>query len=225
MKKLKTRNEYVGCNGKARYYVDEDKATSYGHWDFVAEINGKVIFNDYRYSQTTSRHQREVAWLLDDLGVKVDATVRMGESLNQESFERTALDYFYNLAILRIIEIHTKRVHASTKEDNRKVIAIMKKKIKELREIGADISWSKVYRMYRTHKKRRDDRQERIAVTQKYNGKIYRREDGSRWKVVGKGHDFEMLLLKDIDNNNRRTSVWLQNFNKSFKYCPLSNVL
>ena len=44
-------------------------AHSYDWWQFVKQVDGKVIFNNYRYSQSTSGHQRKVARVLQELGI------------------------------------------------------------------------------------------------------------------------------------------------------------
>jgi hypothetical protein len=117
MDKLKTRNEYVGCNGKCRFYADTNTATSYNWWHFVAEINGKIIFNDYNYSHTTRRHQDAVRSLLRSLKIKVDAYVDFSDSLNEYNFKTYALRKPYGRAISMIVQNHTPRVRTKTKED------------------------------------------------------------------------------------------------------------
>ena len=47
-------------------------AYSYGYWRFVARVEGVVIFNNYRYSNSTSKHQYKVRSLLKSLGIKID---------------------------------------------------------------------------------------------------------------------------------------------------------
>jgi hypothetical protein len=56
-------------------------ATSYVWWKFVAIIEGKVIFNDYRYSVTTSKHQCKVRSLMTQLGIKIDITMPVPKGL------------------------------------------------------------------------------------------------------------------------------------------------
>lgn len=56
-------------------------ATSYIWWHFVKVIEGKVIFNDYRYSPTTGRHQTKVRRLMQELGIKIDITLPIPKGL------------------------------------------------------------------------------------------------------------------------------------------------
>jgi hypothetical protein len=45
-------------------------ARSYKWWRFVKPIGSNLVFNHYRYSVTTSIHQREVIQVLESLGVE-----------------------------------------------------------------------------------------------------------------------------------------------------------
>ena len=67
-------------------------AHSYRHWAFVLTIGNKVVFNDYRYSVSTAGHQRKVARVMQELGIKVDYTVRVRESLSTMDTIRDLLD-------------------------------------------------------------------------------------------------------------------------------------
>lgn len=65
------------------------EAHSYGWWRFVAIVEGKTIASSYRYSNSTSKHQRKVASLMSQLGIKVDHYlqlphgIRAGQSLQE----------------------------------------------------------------------------------------------------------------------------------------------
>lgn len=50
-------------------------AVSYGWWVFVARIGGKVVFNNYFYSQATRGHQRKVRNQLERLGIAIDLEI------------------------------------------------------------------------------------------------------------------------------------------------------
>lgn len=53
------------------------EAYSYDWWQFVKVIRGKVIFNSYRYSNTTARHQSKVRQVMVQLGIKIDLEVQV----------------------------------------------------------------------------------------------------------------------------------------------------
>lgn len=61
------------------------EATSFNWWYFVKKIGGKVVFNEYRYSSYTTRHQRKVERLMEQLGIKVDVVVEAPKGLQNLS--------------------------------------------------------------------------------------------------------------------------------------------
>lgn len=48
------------------------QAASYNWWVFVKVIEGRLVFNNYNYSNTTIRHQWKVKRLLETLNIKID---------------------------------------------------------------------------------------------------------------------------------------------------------
>lgn len=72
-------NQYKMSN--VRYDVKAKEAYSWDWWCFVKPINGVLVFNDYRYSQSTGNHQFKVARLLEALGLEY-VTVSTSDSLN-----------------------------------------------------------------------------------------------------------------------------------------------
>ena len=57
-------------------------ATSYGWWIFVKRINKQLVFNNYQYSSSTSKHQCKVSLLIDQLGIKIDLFIECPQGLN-----------------------------------------------------------------------------------------------------------------------------------------------
>lgn len=72
------------------------EARSYDWWVFVKVIKGKVVFNSFRYSNTTSRHQSKVRSLMRELGIKVDLEVSTRLSLNSHEAGRDILIGLYH---------------------------------------------------------------------------------------------------------------------------------
>lgn len=71
-------------------------ATSYW-WEFVRQVDGKVLFNTYRYSLTTARHQAKVRSLMNSLGISFEE-VAMRESLCRfENLEQVYAAHTANL--------------------------------------------------------------------------------------------------------------------------------
>jgi hypothetical protein len=228
MKKLKTRNEYVGCNGKARYYVDEKRATSYGYWDFVKVINGKTVFNNYKYSMTTSKHQNHVWWLMKDLGHEIDVTVSISSGLSDETFKEHALYSVYRSLIYLMVQNNTKRIRQKTKEENTIIIKKLKEKTKVLRDMGAEFNFKRVYRLYREFKKRRDIKNKAIDFYKDNKNKIFRDHYKDRYRIIGNRASQGRFILKSMDATKKggklREIYWEYAFN-NFKLCPLSMAL
>lgn len=70
MKQLKRSGIYKAAN--VTFNPETKDAYSYSWWRFVAIVEGKLIFNNFRYSNTTAKHQHKVRSLLNALGIKVD---------------------------------------------------------------------------------------------------------------------------------------------------------
>lgn len=85
---MKRARVYQGAN--VTYNPETKTAPSYGWWEFVKEIGGKVFFNSYHYSQTTCRHQGKVRDLLSLLGVGIDFEVKAPEGLQDPT---NAIEY------------------------------------------------------------------------------------------------------------------------------------
>lgn len=81
MKFMKRSNLYQASN--VSFSPATIEARSYSWWVFVAVIEGKVIFNNFRYSNTTAKHQYKVRRLMEELGIEIDLVVETRYSLIQ----------------------------------------------------------------------------------------------------------------------------------------------
>lgn len=72
MKHMKRSGLYQASNYNVTFDPSKVEARSYSWWVFVAKVEGLVVFNNYRYSNSTSKHQSKVRSLLNDLGIKID---------------------------------------------------------------------------------------------------------------------------------------------------------
>ena len=224
MEKLKTRNEYVGCNGKCRFYVDEIKATSYKDWVFVAKIGDKVVFNDYKYSHTTSRHQWAVRHLMRQLGIKIDIEVNMRQSLDEWSFKNHSLNSLYYTALYSLVEIYTPRKRKVTKEYNRSRINKMKEQIKILKELGAKYSFKEMMRHYRSLKNKRDRKEDFLKTVKQMKKKTYLFE-GKPVKVKTRKNDYSWVDLVYINRNHGRYEYVRLDTIKDLQECSLMSTL
>lgn len=73
------------------FNAERIEAHSCSWWKFVAIIDGLVVFNNYRYSTTTSGHQRKVRNLMQDLRIRIDIEAPFHEGLqalsNDEQYD------------------------------------------------------------------------------------------------------------------------------------------
>lgn len=111
MKQLKKSGVYQASN--VTFDPSQIEARSYKWWVFVKVIGGKVVFNEYPYSNTTRRHQAKVKTLMNDLGIKIDYVVSTRESLDHSQVLNIAIENI-NKEILDQQDIisskHTKQV-------------------------------------------------------------------------------------------------------------------
>lgn len=89
------------------------EAYSYEWWLFVAKIKGKVVFNSYSYSPTTSGHQSAVRRLLESLGIKIDLEIQARQGL--QDLESALSDYESELKDLQA-KLASKRTKAEVNE-------------------------------------------------------------------------------------------------------------
>lgn len=83
MKHMKRSNIYKASN--VTFDPTTIKAYSYSWWCFVAKVEDKVVFNNYRYSTSTSKHQAKVRRLLEQLGIKIDLELPLPDGILQAS--------------------------------------------------------------------------------------------------------------------------------------------
>lgn len=81
MKLMKRSGIYQASNYKVTFDPSKIEARSYKWWSFVSKLDGKVVFNNYRYSVTTSKHQGKVRDLMRELGIKIDLFLSVPDGL------------------------------------------------------------------------------------------------------------------------------------------------
>lgn len=101
MKHYKKTNLYKASN--VTFDPTKIEAISYNWWLFVKRIKGKTVFNSYRYSVSTSKHQSKVRSLMSQLGIKIDRYVEIRDGLQYIS-TLTELNKKHNETLKRIAE-------------------------------------------------------------------------------------------------------------------------
>lgn len=102
MKRLKSKNLWKAAN--VEFNADTIEARSYAWWIFVKKINGLVVFNSYKYSVTTAKHQRKLRDLLNDLGIKIDLEVQTPVSLGADHAVSDALQGLFRKHVYAMLK-------------------------------------------------------------------------------------------------------------------------
>lgn len=83
LKYYKRAGVYKNSTGSNKFNPETLEAHSYDWWKYVAKIDGKVVFNNYSYSVTTSGHQSAMRSLLSELGIKIDLFIEAPQGLDK----------------------------------------------------------------------------------------------------------------------------------------------
>lgn len=130
MKIQKRTGIYVNSTKTNELDLDNLTAYSYSHWQYLAIIGGKVVFNNSHYSATTVRHQRETMRLLDIKGIEIDIMIKHSTaSLTNLSKVIAQLEFYRDGLIKRTKE---KGTRASTNFERLLEANEIDKQIKEL---------------------------------------------------------------------------------------------
>jgi hypothetical protein len=131
---------FKSSSGKNYFDPIQCKAVSYNWWTYVTKLKGRVIFNDHRYSVTTSTHQADTRRLMANLGIKIDIYVDTRSSIENTSGLQSALAEKYTRIIQNQIAIKRR---GSNKRSNKYRFADIKglrKDIKALKSLGLKFS-------------------------------------------------------------------------------------
>lgn len=82
MKYFKRLKLYKAAN--VTFNPETKDAFSYAWWRFVAVVEGRLIFNNYRYSVTTAKHQHKVRSVLNELGIKIDIEMPLPRGIRHD---------------------------------------------------------------------------------------------------------------------------------------------
>jgi hypothetical protein len=103
---------------------DTLEATSYNWWYFVKRIGGKLVFNNYIYSNTTSRHQSRVKSLLAQLGIKIDFEIAAPKGL--QDVKSAIYHYEYQISALESAIANPKSRKAKNMERQEQIRLLQK---------------------------------------------------------------------------------------------------
>lgn len=83
---------YTNSTGSLTFNPATLEAHSYKWWRFVAQVDGLLIFNDYKYSVSTSKHQYKMRSFLSDLGIKIDLFLELPGGIGHQSLENLIIE-------------------------------------------------------------------------------------------------------------------------------------
>lgn len=136
MRHYKRANIYK--SGRAVLKIEPLEAWSYDWWCFLRKVRGKVVFNNYHYSNTTGKHQSAVSTQLKALGIKVDLFVYSPKSLDSRC--NSALEYSYQKLFEARVKLENSRIRPETRAAEERQVAGLERDIAALRAIGAQCS-------------------------------------------------------------------------------------
>jgi len=112
----KTKNVYFNSTKSNEVDIDNIKAFSYTWWQYLTVIGGKVVFNNYSYSPTTSKHQNDALKLLEQNGIKIDIFMNYTEKSLFENYTAAAILDEIKCLIVANNELHRLVNSKKTKE-------------------------------------------------------------------------------------------------------------
>lgn len=132
MKFYKRLNLYKASN--VSFDPESMEAHSYAWWRFTEIINGKLVFNSYRYSPSTGKHQSKVRSLLSSLGHSIDLFIEAPQGLQQ-------LDSAIRLYERRITDLEAEIKKPGTRKaknlERAEQVEYLKKQIKKVKALIA----------------------------------------------------------------------------------------
>lgn len=142
----KKTNMYTNSTGSLTFNPATKEAFSYKWWKFVAVVEGKVIFNNYPYSMSTSRHQRTIQNLLSQLNIKIDLKLPLSKGINGDCLqdiiieaEELLCDQFLNEQLKKQFRYERAKQRKSAKKLKdylENSVAFRDYEIKEARQFG-----------------------------------------------------------------------------------------
>lgn len=135
----KRRNSFESSTGNCTFSLDDCRAYSYRWWRFVdyrKELGG-LVFNNYTYSSSTSKHQSKVRRLIGLLGLKVVAHIEAPRGLDDMS---VAIKHYYDKLFTLEAEMRNPRRKKSLDSYRESQHVAIHDKIKLVKRLGGRIS-------------------------------------------------------------------------------------
>lgn len=119
MKFYKTMNLYKASN--VTFNPQKIMAFSYSWWCFVRVVEGKLIFNDYRYSPSTGKHQSKVLDLMENLGIKPDYCLQIPGGLKDDLTLQDLFNIHEDTLISQFLDQESKKIKWNERARERRI--------------------------------------------------------------------------------------------------------
>lgn len=129
---MKRANIYQASNYNVTFNPKTLEAHSYKWWKFVAKIDGKIVFNNFRYSVSTSKHQSKVRSLLNQLGIKIDLELPLPKGINSNDLSElilTAEEYLCDQIGLDELKRQDRNLKAKQRRDTKKLTEYLENQV------------------------------------------------------------------------------------------------
>jgi len=100
-------------------------AYSYNWWRFVGVVEGKTIFNTYRYSVTTAKHQHKVRELMIELGIRIDIFMPLPRGIRHDQTLEEMIVEAEETLCDEIIKFEEKKISRAEKAQLRKASGVL----------------------------------------------------------------------------------------------------
>jgi hypothetical protein len=171
-------HRFENYKGSNWFDLETLEARSYNWWPYLKKTRIGLVYNNYTFSNCTSKHQDELSWLLSKLRIKVDYALEFPRGIGENS---AALKYYYTNLIQTQIELDRKNRKKDNDATRLSEIKAIRKNIAILRRLGGWFSKNEVKAL---KAKLLQDEQDRLKALREK-----RQKDSERFKK-------ERLLLK-----------------------------
>jgi hypothetical protein len=192
LKFFKTLKIHKNSTGTCSFNPETKEAWSY-NWCFLKVVKGKLIFNDYSYSVTTSSHQSCVRSLLKELKIKVHAYVDQRECLTS-GIQVEHVIYRLELAKYKLTR---KGLTQKTRSNIERDVERAEKELKALRSIGVRVP-RKLLKEVRERAKK--DETERLESNRRYSSRPESLSEDLKKELVDLGPVDLLDTMDDVSN-------------------------
>jgi hypothetical protein len=153
----------------------------------------------------------------------------MRSSLSEGTFKTNALDAYYDNIVRYIVQNNTKRVRKKTIEANNRTIKRWKEEMAELKAAGAEYTFSQVFKAYRRHKEKRDEKQALMTFVKENKGKVYQNKTTKGYfqimRKVGDDRIKVFDLANDVPSWRKDKEIYFSRFLKDYSHSPLYSAM